>query len=93
MSAAGFAKWAGIKYPTFANWIQMRRREAKQVGGESKGLQWMEAVVGNEDGAAGAKSSVLTVHLPAGARMEIGDAAMARLAAELLLGLSGSQRV
>ncbi len=27
ISGAQFAKWAGIKYPTFAYWVQQRRRE------------------------------------------------------------------
>ena len=45
MSAMGFAAWAGIKYPTFAYWIQQRRRAEKQAGAEGNGPRWVEATV------------------------------------------------
>lgn len=32
MSAAEFARWAGIKYQTFAGWVQKRRRTALIAG-------------------------------------------------------------
>jgi hypothetical protein len=32
MSAKGFAEWAGIKYTTFAWWLQERRRGREQSG-------------------------------------------------------------
>ena len=82
-SATEFAQLVGIKYPTFASWGQTRRR-AKAGGGGAKAiepLRWMEALVG-----AGVPAA-LCVHLPGGARMEIGDAAGAALAAELLRAL------
>jgi hypothetical protein len=35
MSGGQFAKWAGIKYQTFAYWVQQRRKEqARKEGGE-----------------------------------------------------------
>jgi hypothetical protein len=89
MTAAGFAAWAGIKYSTFASWIQQRRRKAGKVGGGGGGLRWVEAVVDKQNPAVTMGNAVLTVHLPAGARMEIADARAALLAAELLRGLSG----
>ena len=30
MSGAQFAQWAGIKYPTFASWVQQRREQAER---------------------------------------------------------------
>jgi len=81
--ATEFARRVGIKYPTFASWVQKRRRQ-KAAGGGAKAiepLRWMEALVG------GGAAPALCVHLPGGARMEIGDAAGAALAAQLLRAL------
>jgi len=33
LSAAAFARMVGVKYPTFINWVQRRRKE-RAVGGE-----------------------------------------------------------
>jgi hypothetical protein len=93
MTATGFAAWVGIKYSTFASWIQQRRRKARPVDGARNGLRWVEAVAGKEEESAAGTRSVLMVHLPAGARMEICDSGAARLAAELLLGLSSGERI
>ena len=92
-TASGFAAWAGIKYSTFASWIQQRRRVVNGAAGEGKGLQWVEAVMDKPDRMAGGGLPVLTVHLPAGAEMEIRDAQTALLAAELLRALSGANRI
>src|SRR5271170_1292424 len=49
MSGQKFAKWAGIKYTTFANWLQRRRKQRQSPSG-AKGtdaVQWVQAVVGN----------------------------------------------
>jgi hypothetical protein len=50
MSGQKFAKWAGIKYPTFANWLQQRRKQRQAqvpAGAEAAdALRWVEAVVG-----------------------------------------------
>lgn len=74
----------GLKYPTFASWVQQRRRERAAGGGPPAvtPVRWMEAVVG-----AGAPPA-LCVHLPGGARLEIGDAAAVALAAQLLRALA-----
>ena len=37
MSGAQFAKWAGIKYQTFAYWVQQRRKGEKGTGSFSVG--------------------------------------------------------
>jgi hypothetical protein len=83
MSAKGFAEWAGIKYATFAWWLQERRRERERSGGiEAATVQWVEAEVARED-CSGAVQS-LKIELECGARMEVADRHGAALAAEVL---------
>ncbi len=101
MSAAAFAEWAGIKYPTFAWWLQERRRDQRSHGGAEEGgktLSWVEAVVdnggdGSRDPRAGQRSELgLVIALPGGVRMEVGDRVGAELAAEVLRQLGGGAR-
>jgi hypothetical protein len=85
--AAEFARLVGIKYPTFASWVQQRRR-ARAAGGVGPAVapvRWMEALLG-----AGAPAA-LCVQLPSGARMEIGDAGAVPLAAQLLRALADGE--
>jgi transposase-like protein len=86
MSATQFAKRLGVKYPTFASWVQQRRRER----GAGDKLQWVEATV-----AAPTVSprKALTVHLPGGARVEVGDVGQAKMTAVLLRELSAGGAV
>ena len=83
--AAEFARMVGIKYPTFASWVQQRRR-TRAAGGERPPVvapvRWMEALVGASAPPA------LSVQLPGGARMEIGDTGAVLLAAQLLWALA-----
>jgi transposase len=104
-SAQAFAAMVGIKYQTFASWMQKRRRARKQyssstrvktlppaLSAASEGLRLVEAVV-----EAQAKQSIaakggesLCVHLPGGARVDI------RSARQTLLGrrvAQGPQRL
>ena len=83
MAAAKFAVFVGVKYPTFASWVQKRRRQRKggEVAGRPAALRWVEAAV--ETRAAG-----LRVELLGGARIEIADEAQAKLAAVLLRALA-----
>ena len=103
VSGARFAALIGVNYQTFAGWVHRRR---KQRGGEGAGptlatsmgvkasqpVRWLEAVV--EDGGVSAMpsagSSALWVHLPGGARLEIGNSGQVGLAAELLRNLERS---
>ncbi|NJN06183.1 MAG: IS66 family insertion sequence element accessory protein TnpB [Rhodobacteraceae bacterium] len=86
-SAAAFAKLVGVRYSTFAAWVQRRRMkravdiEPVRRSAEPATLKWVEASV---EAACAPKSTALSVHLPGGARMEIGDGAQVLLAAELL---------
>lgn len=104
MSGAAFAQWAGIKYTTFASWAQKRRRAKKSVMPEifptseppspqvsTKPLRWVEAVVDHGSKTTDVARAGLVVHLPCGARMEIGDSKSATLAAEVLRQLTRSQ--
>jgi len=88
MSAAAFARWSGVKYPTFAAWVaKARKREEDSVkieaGGEpaTKPMSWAEVVcrVPEQSG-----SSALVIHLGAAVRVEARDG---RVAAELLTAL------
>jgi len=46
MSGQKFAKWAGIKYTTFANWLQQRRKQRQAPTGAKapEEVRWVEAV-------------------------------------------------
>ena len=98
LSGAAFARWAGIKYPTFASWLQQRRngyagagralveREVSQPARRESvaNVAWAEIVVGQAV-PSGAK---LNVRLPGGASLELdGTRESLRLAAELLCEL------
>jgi len=92
MSGAKFAAWAGIKYPTFANWVQERRR--KSTGSEARsgsepsvpeGVRWIEATLKGEPMVGTTlESRGLVIHLPGGARLEVATPSQAALACELL---------
>ena len=84
MPATQFAARLGVKYPTFASWVQQRRKSR----GVTKSLQWVEATVAT---SAPTRSKSLTVQLPGGARIEVGDAAQAKVAAVLLRELAAAE--
>src|SRR5688572_10643804 len=82
LSAPQFAEMAGIKYPTFASWLQKRRRQtqsAQLAPAPANPVRWLEAVVGPT-----ARSKGLSVHLPQGVLIEICDPAHIDLAAALI---------
>jgi hypothetical protein len=91
MSGTAFAAFAGIKYTTFANWVQSKRKRsgarmaALPEGGARSGqaVRWVEASVEAAGTAPGADGS-LVVEFCRGARMAVGDSRQAALAAELL---------
>ena len=98
MSGAKFAKQAGIKYTTFANWLQKRRRHRNKVIPASTSspdrrsrVRWLEAVV---DGPQQKEpptlaTATLIVHGPGGVRLELSDERQVKLAAHLLRHLDG----
>jgi hypothetical protein len=98
MSGQKFAAWAGIKYSTWANWVQQRRKAQGQVPSAPKpgedganNVRWLEAVVGASTQKASAKSKtgVLLVHGPGGVRLELSDEKQVVWAARLLRELTG----
>lgn len=81
LSAVRFARLAGLKYSTFAGWLQ-RYRRAKPKG-PAKPVRLLEAVVSPPE-----PSASLVLHLPGGVRVEIGDVPQAELAAALVRSLA-----
>ena len=94
LPATKFAAHIGVKYPTFASWVQKRRQ--RRGGGtarsrkEPAAWQWVEATV---DAAKVGAARTLIVHLPGGARLEVGDAAQVAMAAQLLRALAQGSEV
>jgi hypothetical protein len=90
-SGQQFAELAGIKYQTFATWVQQRRRQrgatgqTKVVKDPAATVRWLEAVVGKATDHDA--DSLLPVQLPGGARLEISSARQIPLAAALLRAL------
>jgi hypothetical protein len=93
MSGQKFAAWAGIKYPTWASWVQKRRQEAGQTSppkGRPKRnipVRWLEAVVTkNAPAPESAPSGTVGIMVqgPGGIRIEVSDAKQVGLAVQLL---------
>ena len=84
MSAAKFAAAAGIKYSTFAGWLQRYRRAKPKAA--LRRLRLVEAVVdpGQQTSAKG-----LLVHLPGQVRIELSSRAQVPLVRELIRALQG----
>jgi hypothetical protein len=67
----------GIKYPTFVNWVQQRRRKrgdyvAGKVPSTARDkVRWLEAVVEPAQNPGGQSQPALVLALPGGARLEI----------------------
>jgi transposase-like protein len=85
MSAAKFAAAAGIKYSTFAGWVQRYRRGKSRAA--SKGVRFIEAVVRPNSSKEPASKAGLIVHLPGAVRMELSSMADVPLAAALVEAL------
>lgn len=89
ISAAQFAKVSGIKYSTFAGWLQ-RQRRAKKPAGQNRPVRLLEAVMEQAQGGAASSASPVVVRLPDGSRIEIADAKQIPLAAALVRALARS---
>jgi len=95
MSGVKFAEFVGLKYQTFATWVQLRQRQRKTAvraapplkADAAKQLRWMEAVLEQSPSPADPNPTPLVVHLPGGARAEITDAKQVALAAALVRAL------
>lgn len=80
LSVVQFAKRTGLKYSTFAAWIQRYCRKRRPAPKSS--VRLLEAVVAQE-----AQAATLQVQLPGGARMELHELGQVALAAALVRAL------
>ena len=92
LSGAKFAALMGIKYPTFADWVQRRRQ---QRGPGSPGavksadpVRWLEAVVEQARSGGGSGPNVVLLQLPGGAQVELSQVAQLELLVALLRALA-----
>jgi hypothetical protein len=85
MSAPKFAAVAGIKYSTFAGWVQRHRRAKPKAG--LRGLRLLEAVVDPGPSPERTSERALSVHLPGQVRIEVCSLAQVPLTAELIRAL------
>jgi transposase-like protein len=83
LSAAQFARQTGLKYPTFATWVQQYRRTKRPK--PKPPLRLLEAVV-----APPPVETILLVHLPGGARVELRDGRQLPLVVALVRALEQS---
>ena len=84
VSAARFAKRTGIKYSTFAGWLQRYRRPKRSR--RPRPLRLLEAVVE----PAPQPWAAVVLQLPGGASLEVADKKQAVLAAVLVHALAKS---
>ena len=82
MSAPKFAAVAGIKYSTFAGWVQRYRRARPKT--VLRRLRLLEAVVDPRHVPEPASENVLRVHLPGQVRIEVSSLAQVPVAVELI---------
>jgi hypothetical protein len=93
LSGQKFAELVGLKYQTFASWVQKRRRQRggyTAVKAPTKAVdqvRWLEAVVEEAQSVGGKQSLALVLELPGGARAQLQDAKQVGLAAALLQAL------
>ena len=90
----------GVRYSTFAHWVQRFRQEGGEVAPAASvppgpkpevPVRWMEAIV---EGAAmtAPEPRGLCVRLPGGAQLEIGAPGQVQLAVQLLRALAEGPR-
>jgi hypothetical protein len=103
MSGAQFARLTGVKYSSFQNWVQRRRRtrdgrEDGAVVAQPGPVRLFEAVAegGDPGGAMPAlpapSVSGLWIELPGGSRMCVETPVQMRLAAEVVVMVAQSSR-
>ena len=84
MSAAEFARRTGLKYSTFAAWVQRGHRRTKRLARRAP-VRLLEAVL-----TTATPATALTVQLPGGARLELSEAGQIPLTAALVHALEKS---
>ena len=91
MSGMGFAKYCGVKYSTFASWVQKRKRERNQHPPQhDPAPQNLLSSLAEVKVGPGGKTTAaeICIELPGGARLTLGHPAQAQLAAALIDNLS-----
>lgn len=93
MSGQAFATHIGVKYTTFATWVQKRRRtRGDYKPEESRGavpIKLLEAVFEPEVPAK--RSGTIEVETVQGIKLRIGSSAEVALAVELLQAIGGAR--
>ena len=95
MSGQAFAKQIGVKYPTFANWIQKRRRKGgeycrkKLPRSPESQITFVEAQI--EQPPEAALQDALEVQTAEGVQLMIRSRSQVELAAQLIRSLNQSQ--
>ena len=97
LSARKFAAMVGVRYSTFAHWVQRFREEGGEIAAVAAvpteaPVRWMEAIVEDRRGPGAAEASGLCVRLPGGAQLEIAAVGQVKLAAQLLRALAEGPR-
>jgi hypothetical protein len=92
LTAVKFAELTGIKYQTFATWVQKRRRKqggypAGNVPALRDQVRWLEAMVEPAQSSGGSGQPHLVLHLPGGARLELSDVKQVEITVALLRAL------
>lgn len=91
-SGQKFAELIGVKYQTFATWVQQRKRQravspkGKTPKAPAAKVRWLEATVGKVTDHD--RVATLPVQLPGGARLEISCSKQIPMAAALLQALA-----
>ena len=89
LSGQKFAQLTGLKYSTFAVWVQKRRRRRQALpsagaSAKSATVEWLETVIDQAQAAPLPKTSALLIRLPSGAAVELAHLSQVSLAAALL---------
>jgi hypothetical protein len=85
LSAAEFARMAGVKYATFANWVQKRRRREAEAGVAGASVHLLEAIVEEGGECRGRVQGIgLLLELPGGCRLRVETPMQLAMAAELI---------
>ena len=101
LSARKFAALVGVRYSTFAHWVQRFREEGGEIAPVQSvapvlqaevPVRWMEAMVEDRGAPVALEASVLCVRLPGGAQVEIAAAGQVKLAVRLLRALAEGPR-
>lgn len=85
LPATRFSQLAGVRYQTFATWVQKRRQSRRQAA-EEGGVKFVEAVL--QSTPRPEATPFLSITLPGGAVLRIEHGGQVELAAKLLKALA-----